>query len=172
MFQGLKRKSCQTYSGMVPGDGKYTEIGVCTARQPVKIWCDPLGDRVFGERSHKGLKVSTKSCNSGNLSKGHSRPSRAQDRGSFSLTQTFSNLCIALNQYHLKARVGPLPQPSGSEQQSFSHWGMEIGLTPLFALCKHLRFWTHHGEGDSPKTEILDFLPISHSLKPWKFCVE
>lgn len=83
MFQGLKRKSCQTYSGMVPGDGKF---GVCRTKQPIEIWCNPLGDWIFGERSYKGLKVSTKRCVSGNLSKGQSRLSWAQDRGSFSLT--------------------------------------------------------------------------------------
>lgn len=40
-----------------------------------------------------------------------------------------------------------------------------------FPLCfdyvSLLRFWASYGVGDSPKTEMLDFLLIPQSVKPW-----
>lgn len=131
-FKGWKGKVARPIWAWSLRMGNIQKFGVCRARQPDKIRYNPLGDWLFGERSYKGLKVSTNSCNPGNLSKGQPRPSWAQAwvRDVLPL-QTSGSHAEELWQQCLKARAGPVPQPRGTEQQRFSHWPWKSGW-PLF----------------------------------------
>lgn len=165
-FKGWKGKAARPTVAWSLGMGNIQKFGVCRARRPVKIWCNTLGDRLFGERSHKGLKalrdaiLGTQAKNSLGLAEHKIEGHFPSHRPSAACAEPWTNIIWSLvwGHFHSHVAVSSKASPTGVWKKVWplfldyvSIW--EFGHVMGRVTGARQRYWTFY----------------SNSLKSWKF---